>query len=188
MTKYCDSDTCLQRDFTTKVCLQCPVWYYPPNLFNGECVPLYCVNWQLIAPGNVQCKQCPPNFDLVNGLCRSTICQKFENKTGYPLPQCTVCLNGWVPYSNYCVPPKCEASTYNFTSAICVKCTDFGYVLTPDRSRCMIANCEIELLPISCSKCKIGFRFLNELCISNNCTVWNNVTCTACMQGFFLQN
>jgi len=141
-SKMCEinRDVCLSRN-SAGTCLQCPYQYDSPSANNGQCVPLFCLSWQSIATNYVECKVCIPNFVLKDGLCVSTFCLTYENRTGFVFPQCTSCQAGYTPWSNYCIPKNCNGSTYNLTSGLCASCSGFGFTLSPDRKSCIVANC-----------------------------------------------
>ena len=82
-----------------------------------------------------------PNFVLKDGLCVSTFCLTYENRTGFVFPQCISCQSGYTPWSNYCIPKNCNSTTYNLTSGLCASCSGFGFTLSPDRKSCIVANC-----------------------------------------------
>ena len=112
----------------------------------------------------------------------------YENRTGLLFQQCTSCSAGYVPYQHYCIPNGCEGSTYNVTTGLCTACSAFGYILSEDRRSCIVANCEIPVLPDQCQKCKVGFRNFTGLCIANNCSTFDETFCTSCLDGFTLVN
>lgn len=125
---------------------------------------------------------------MINGFCVNSLCNKFENKSGLLFPQCTSCQQGWTPYSNICIPSRCQPTTYNIQTGICISCTGFGYILSSDKKKCVVANCQIDLPPDQCAKCKLGYYNFTGLCIASNCTIFDEVTCQGCVDGYVLKN
>lgn len=179
-TGGCDvnKDVCLTRNANGS-CTQCPFQYQNPALNSGNCIPLYCAQWRQGEPREIICTSCYPNFQLRDGFCESSLCVRYENRTGFLFPQCVSCPAGFAPFSNFCIPTNCEQSTYNLVLGECVRCTALGYVLSADRTRCMVANCETEQAG-QCTKCRPGFYIFTGICLANNCSNFTDATCVTC--------
>lgn len=177
-------DVCINRNPNTGACYQCPVQY---ESINGECVAMFCLKWNFIYPHVTKCESCYPNFVLKDGFCTSTLCLNYTTKSGYLFPQCTACAEGYTPFSNICVPVYCDTNTYDLAKGLCVNCTEKGYVLSADATRCVMINCGNFKAPSTCIACLPGYELRNNICQSRNCTTWSaSYNCTTCAPGYYL--
>lgn len=149
---------------------------------------MYCAKWEFPSPRYAVCLSCYPNFILKDGFCVSTLCTKFVNQTGFLFPQCSACPIGYTPFSNFCIPTYCDSNTYDLVKGLCMDCTQPGFVLSADSTRCVLANCEDFTFPNTCSRCKNGYDFVSGICQARNCSTLNGYTCIACAPGFYLNN
>ena len=178
-------DVCLNRG-SNGSCNLCPFNFFPSS---GQCVPYNCAQWKQTYPNYIECQKCIPNFMISNNSCVNQLCLNFKSQAGALFPQCTSCVDKYTPYDYYCVPNNCELSTYDISTPKCIRCKNFGFVLTDDSTACRISNCTTEQ-GNSCLVCDPGFVRQFDVCLANNCSNFANGTaiCTSCVDGFTFSN
>lgn len=174
----CVATNCLQYN-TNGACLQCVSYL---QLINGTCINNgSCTQFNPISNA---CTACQNAYFLSNGNCIPMNCSKYDPNNNN---QCSACFTGFQLTVNYTCQLK-YCSIYS-SSFICQTC-NIGFLFNYQSGLCQMNYCQnFDYNANVCQLCITYYQIFNGYCRPVYCQNYSpsdNITCTACLQGYTL--